>query len=106
MARDHNPDPRHTIEEGTLPGLVGEYRRDGGVSMNFPETALISFLYAVINTPAVGGIVVGILTGGIVLTVGITLRWIILGGQTDELEVYAYPTSALHSHGNEETTGL
>jgi hypothetical protein len=70
--------------------------------MNFPETALISFLYAVINTPAVGGIVVGLLAGGIALSVGFTLRWIVLGGQADEPEVYAYPTPALHTHHEDE----
>lgn len=73
--------------------------------MNFPDTALISFLYAVINTPTVGGIIVGVLAGGITVSVGITLRWIIQGGQADEEEVYAYPTPALHAHHEEEMAG-
>ena len=68
--------------------------------MNFPDSALISFLYALINTPALGGIVVVLLGGGIVLSVGLTLRWIALGSRVDEPEIYAYPTSALH-HGDE-----
>ncbi len=66
--------------------------------MNFPDTAFISFLYALINTPTIGGIVVGVLAGGIVLSVGATLRWIFQGGYADEEEVYAYPTPALHHH--------
>lgn len=71
--------------------------------MNFPDTSLISFLYALINTPTVGGIVVSILGGGIVLSVGLTLNWIARGGHVDEAEVYAYPTSALHhAHEHEE----
>ncbi len=69
--------------------------------MNFPDTALISFLYSLINTPTVGGIVVTILGGGIVLAVGLTLNWIVRGGHVDEAEVYAYPTPALHAHEHE-----
>jgi hypothetical protein len=69
--------------------------------MNFPDTALIRILYAFINTPSVGGIVVGLLGSGIVASVGLTLRWIARGGQADEPEIYAYPTTALHSHEGE-----
>jgi hypothetical protein len=69
--------------------------------MNFPETALFDFLYTLINTPSIGGIVVALLGGGIVLSVGLTLRWIVRGGQADEPEVYAYPTPALH-HAHEQ----
>jgi hypothetical protein len=68
--------------------------------MNFPDSQLITFLYTLINTPGFGGIVVALLGGGIVLSVGLTLRWIIQGGKADESEIYAYPTSALH-HGHE-----
>jgi hypothetical protein len=70
--------------------------------MNFPETELIRLLYLLINTPTVGGVVVSILGGSIIVVVGLTLRWIIKGGQADELEIYAYPTPALHSHGEDE----
>ena len=69
--------------------------------MNFPDTALFSLLYALINTPGVGGIVVALLGGGVVLSIGLTLRWIVQGGKVDELEVYAYPTPALHAHDEE-----
>ena len=69
--------------------------------MNFPETELIRILYAFLNTPSIGGIVVSILGGGIMVAVGLTLRWIIMGGHADEPEVYAYPTSALHAHETE-----
>jgi hypothetical protein len=69
--------------------------------MNFPDTTLVEFLYALINTPSIGGIAVGLLGGGIVLSVALTLRWIVQGGQADELEVYAYPTTALHVHESE-----
>lgn len=72
--------------------------------MNFPDTEIISLLYALINTPTVGGVVVGVLATGIMLSVGITLRWIAQGGQVDEPEVYAYPTPALHSHHEDEET--
>lgn len=66
--------------------------------MNFPDTAFISFLYRLINTPTIGGIVVSALGGGIALAVGLTLNWIVRGGHVEEVEVYAYPTPALHAH--------
>ena len=69
--------------------------------MNFPETDLIRFLYAFINTPSIGGVVVAIMGGGIMMAVGLTLRWITKGGHVDEQEVYAYPTSAFHAHETE-----
>lgn len=64
--------------------------------MNFPDTPLFSLLYALINTPGFGGIVVSILGSGVVLSAGLALRWIVQGGIADEPETYAYPTSALH----------
>lgn len=69
--------------------------------MNFPENALLTFLYALINTPSVGGVVVALLGVGVVLSVGLTLNWIVRGGQVDEPEAYAYPTPALHAHDEE-----
>jgi hypothetical protein len=64
--------------------------------MNFPESELILFLYAILNTPGLGGIVVALLGGGVLLIVGLTLVWLNQAGKMDEEDVYAYPTSALH----------
>ena len=73
--------------------------------MNFPDIELFRIMYAFLNTPSIGGIVVSILGGGITVAVGLTLRWIIMGGRADEPEVYAYPTTALHAHENEAEHG-
>jgi hypothetical protein len=93
-----------SVDTSTVLSLFRKGRRFkyGDKSMNFPDTALISFLYAVINTPSIGGIVVGVLATGIAFSVGLTLRWIAQGGQVDEPEVYAYPTPALHAQHDEE----
>lgn len=66
--------------------------------MNFPESPLFEFLYWLINTPPIGGIVVGLVGGGSLLAYGLTLRWIARGREADEQETYAYPTPALHKH--------
>ena len=67
--------------------------------MNFPmDYPVFKFFYWLLNTPGLGGIIVSILAGTILLTFGKTLRWIILGGQAAENEVYTYPTSGLHEH--------
>jgi len=71
--------------------------------MNFPDNTFFTLVYALINTPTIGGIVVGILATTIMLVVGTTLRWIVQGGQADEAEVYAYPTPALH-HMDDESS--
>ncbi len=64
--------------------------------MSFPENPLFAFFYWLINTPGMGGITVGLLALGIVITVSLVLRWIVRGGQVEESEVYVYPTPALH----------
>ncbi len=70
--------------------------------MNFPENPVLAALYWLINTPGLGGIAVALLGASIFLSVGLTLRWIVvLGGQADEAKEYAYPTPALH-HSDEE----
>jgi len=66
--------------------------------MNFPQTPLFHFLYWLINTPPVGGIVVGLIGISSILAYALTLRWIAQGREADERETYAYPTPALHKH--------
>ncbi|MBW8011890.1 MAG: hypothetical protein FVQ83_11735 [Chloroflexi bacterium] len=70
--------------------------------LDYPDNPLIEFLYWLINTPGLGGIMASVVGGGILLAVGATLRWISKGGQALEPEEFAYPTPALHSH---EDTG-
>jgi len=66
--------------------------------MNFPDTALTRLLYAFINTPGIGGIMVGLLALVIVIAIFFTLRWIFQDAETEETDSYAYPTTALHRH--------
>ncbi len=70
--------------------------------MNFPDTQFFQFLYWLINTPGVGGVVVGLLSLGIFIVIGLTLRWITHVGDIDDNETYAYPTPALHRHVGHE----
>jgi len=66
--------------------------------MTFPDTPLIEFVYWLINTPGVGGIAVILLATSTIISVALVLRWISKGASVeDEVEVYAYPTPALHS---------
>ena len=64
--------------------------------MNFPDTTFFQWLYALINTPGYGGIAIGLLALAILISVVLMLRWISQGAQADEVEEYAYPTTALH----------
>lgn len=66
--------------------------------MNFPDTPFTQLLYAIINTPGIGGIVVGALALIIIVSIFLTLRWISQGTEAEETESYAYPTTALHRH--------
>lgn len=66
--------------------------------MNFPQTPFFQFLYWLINTPAIGGIVVGMVGGGSLLAYGLTLRWIARGREANEAQTFSYPTPALHRH--------
>ena len=66
--------------------------------MNFPDTTFIDLLYFIINQPSLGGIVVFILAGGIFLGAVVALRWIIVDDGRENVELYAYPTRALHHH--------
>jgi hypothetical protein len=70
--------------------------------MNFPETPFFEWLYWLINTPGLGGIIVTLLALLILVMVFFTLRWIALGADADEKSEYAYPTPALlHGYDNE-----
>jgi len=64
--------------------------------MNFPESALFDWLYALINTPGVGSLIAVMMAVIILIAVALTLRWIARGAEADEPEEYAYPTPALH----------
>jgi hypothetical protein len=68
--------------------------------MNFPmDQPFYQFLYWLMNTPGVGGLIVVIEAALIAVAVGFSLRWIKRGAGADESETYAYPTPALH-HGS------
>lgn len=63
--------------------------------MNFPmQYPLFQFLYWFVNTPGIGGIVVGLVAGGSILAYSLTLRGI-ARGQSAETETYSYPTHRL-----------
>ncbi len=65
--------------------------------MNFPmEYPIFQFFYWLVNTPSIGGFVVGILATSILLGYGSVLRWIAQGAESKESETYLYPTSGLH----------
>lgn len=67
--------------------------------MNFPmDNPIFQFFYWLVNTPGLGGIVVGmIVTFSIGIYVG-ALYWIARGAQAEESETYAYPTPTLLEH--------
>ncbi len=66
--------------------------------MNFPDTPFFQILYAIINTPGIGGIIVIALGLSMSVAIFFTLRWIAHGSQAEESATYAYPTTALHDH--------
>ncbi len=66
--------------------------------MNFPDNSIFRFLYWLVNTPGLGGLIVGLIVVISVSAFGGALNWIARGAQADELETYAYPTPALHDH--------
>jgi hypothetical protein len=64
--------------------------------MLFPmENPLFQFLYALVDTPGLGGIAVALVGGGSITAYFFALRWIRNGANADENETYTYPTSAL-----------
>lgn len=67
--------------------------------MNFPlDNPVFQFFYWLMNTPGVGGVFVLLIVASSILIYARTLFWIARGGQADESETYAYPTSTLHPH--------
>lgn len=70
--------------------------------MNFPlEYPIFRFLYWLINTAGLGGIVALILGLGSSLSALLTLRWIRRGAEANEPETYTYPTPTLLGHDHE-----
>ncbi len=67
--------------------------------MNFPmDYPIFKFFYWLLNTPGLGGIIVGFLASAILLIFGKTLLWISGGGKAEESEIFTYPTSAMQEH--------
>jgi hypothetical protein len=64
--------------------------------MHFPmDNPLFQFLYFLVDTPGLGGIVVAMVGGGSITAYFFVLRWIRNGAQADETETYTYPTPTL-----------
>jgi hypothetical protein len=72
---------------------------DGEYTVNFPmEYPLFRFLYWLINTPGIGGIAVLLVGGGSLTAYFLALRWITRSTQSDDAEVYTFPTPSLLEH--------
>jgi len=70
--------------------------------MNFPlDNPFYHFVYQLVNTAGIGGLVVGVEALLIMIAVFFGLRYVSNGAQLDEPEAYAYPTPALHQHDSE-----
>ena len=70
--------------------------------MNFPDEPLFHFIYWIINTPSIGGLVVVLVSGMLLTSAIFTLYWVMRGAQADELDVYVYPTETLLEHDEAE----
>ncbi len=70
--------------------------------MNFPlDNPVMQFLYWLVNTPGIGGVIAMLLGGGSILAYALMLNWIKKGGDIrEDLETYVYPTPALHHEEN------
>jgi hypothetical protein len=69
--------------------------------MNFPMgLPFFQFLYWLVNSPGIGGVLLVLLTGGVVFAFVQVLHWVSQGGQAKENETYSYPTPALHQEGH------
>jgi hypothetical protein len=64
--------------------------------MNFPiDEPIFQFFYWLVNTPGLGGIVVGTIIAISLAIYAGALLWIARGARSDEMETYAYPTPSL-----------
>ena len=71
--------------------------------MNFPlELPVYRFLFWLVNTAGVGGLIALLVGGGSVSAYALVMRWIHKGGEADEADTYSYPTPAFHQHHHEE----
>lgn len=71
--------------------------------MNFPlENPFYQFLYHLVNTAGIGGLIVSFEAVLIILAVFFGLRWIAGEAKAEESEAYAYPTPALHQHHDQD----
>ena len=69
------------------------------IPMNYP---LFQFLYWLLNTTGIGGLVVIALGGGSLLIYAFLIKWIVGGSQAKEQAVYPYPTPILYHKEEEE----
>ena len=71
--------------------------------MKFPlENQVVQILFWLANTAGVGGAVALFVGGGSLTAYFLTLRWIIRGGEADEVDEYVFPTSTLLGHGDHQ----
>ena len=63
--------------------------------MSVPDSSLFGWLYAILNSPPIGGVAVLAVGTCSVIAYGLGIRWIARGAQASEPEAYAYPTAAL-----------
>ena len=67
--------------------------------MNFPlDNPLFRFLYWLINTPTIGGVVALLILGSLITTFVFALIWVVNGAKADEPDSYAFPTTTLIGH--------
>ena len=67
--------------------------------MNFPmEKPIFQFLFWLMNTPGLGGIVVSLVVGGALAIYARGLFFIAAGAKANEADTYVYPTPTLHRH--------
>jgi hypothetical protein len=70
--------------------------------MDFPiENPVFRFLYWLLNTPGLGALAVAMLSGGLLTTFGLSLRWIVRGSQAAERDIFTFPTSGFHTHAED-----
>ena len=73
--------------------------------MNIPESELINWLYWLVDTPTIGGVIVGVIATITVLFYTASIFWVQQDQQdqqVNKLEKYPYPTPALHHEEEDE----